>query len=99
MPIQPPLFYKGITMLSTIYNHDFETHEIEEIILKMANLRNAVANGEGEKERAKLHYAIERFCMGDREVKNIGHLYPIYKEMAETIKPTWTFYEMNKGVL
>ena len=37
--------------------------------------------------------------MGDNEVKNIGHLYPIYKEMAETIKPTWTFYEMNKGVL
>ena len=86
-------------MFITIWDHEFNHHEIEEIILKMANLRNAVAEGKGEKERAKLHYAIERFCMGDDEIKNIGHLYPIYKDMAETIKPTWTFYEMNKGVL
>ena len=86
-------------MFITIWDHEFDLHEIEEIILKMANLRNAVAEGKGEKERAKLHYAIERFCMGDDEIKNIGHLYPIYKDMAETIKPTWTFYEMNKGVL
>ena len=93
----------GIIMLSTVYTHGFNRHEVNDLLLKMANLQTAIAEDRGgEIERAKLHYAIERFCAKDHmqpDMKNIGQLYPIYKDMATTLKPTWTFWETHKGVM
>ena len=95
----------GIVMLTTIYTHGFSRHEVNEILLDMANLKDAIQTGKGGQiERAKLHYAIERFCSysidGDEvnyELKNIGDLYSVYKEQADIIKPTFDYWQNQKG--
>ena len=106
LPIFNPHFYMGIVMLTTIYTHGFSRHEVNEILLDMASLKDAIQTGRGGQiERAKLHYAIERFCSysidGDAvnyELKNIGDLYSVYKEGAEYMKPTFEYWQKQRGV-
>jgi len=89
-----------IIMLSTVYTHGFNRHEVNDLLLKMANLQDAIAKDRGgEIERAKLHYAIERFCAKDHmqpDMKNIAELHPIYEVMASILKPTHDYWEKQK---
>ena len=90
----------GIVMLQTIYTHGFNRHEVNDFLLRMAELKDALKIGDGVIERCKLHYAIERFCAPNQEpnsIRHIGNLYPIYEAQAEMLKPTFEYWNRQES--
>ena len=73
------------------------------MLKRMADLKEAIKKGKrGNKQRAYLHYAIERFCSYSYEedgikinygLENIGDLYTIYKQQKKYIQPTFDHYQ------
>ena len=95
-----PTFYMGIVMLQTIYTHGFNRHEVNDFLLRLAELKDALKIGDGVIERCKLHYAIERFCAPNQEpnsIRHIGNLYPIYEAQAEMLKPTFEYWNRQES--
>ena len=86
-----------------LITHGFNEFQIQEIVRKMADLRDAktgLFSELGETEtRAKLHYAIEYMSGSDsNRIENIGDLFPIYLKMGNRIRPTYLHNRSKKGV-
>ena len=86
-----------------LITHGFNEFQIQEIVRKMADVRDAktgLYSELGETEtRAKLHYAIEYMTdsASDR-IENIGDLYTMYLALAERLKNTFRHNQAKKGV-
>ena len=83
-----------------LITHGFNEFQIQEIVRKMADLRDAKTGLYSETEmRAKLHYAIEYMTGSDSDrIENIGDLFPIYLKMGNRIRPTYLHNKSKKGV-
>ena len=83
-----------------LITHGFNEFQIQEIVRKMADLRDAKLGSYSETEtRAKLHYAIEYMTDHDfARIENIGDLFPIYLKMGNRIRPTYLHNRSKQGV-
>ncbi len=83
-----------------LITHGFNEFQIQEIVRKMADLRDAKLGSYSETEtRAKLHYAIEYMTDPDSDrIENIGDLYTMYLALAERLKNTFRHNQAKKGV-
>ena len=83
-----------------LITHGFNEFQIQEIVRKMADLRDAKTGLYSETEmRAKLHYAIEYMSDSDSDrIENIGDLFPIYLKMGNRIRPTYLHNRSKQGV-
>ena len=83
-----------------LITHGFNEFQIQEIVRKMADLRDAKTGLYSETEmRAKLHYAIEYMSDSDSDkIENIGDLYTMYLALAERLKNTFRHNQAKKGI-
>ena len=83
-----------------LITHGFNEFQIQEIVRKMADLRDAKLGSYCETEtRAKLHYAIEYMTDHDfARIENIGDLFLVYSKMRTRIRPTYLHNKSKQGV-
>ena len=82
-----------------LITHGFNEFQIQEIVRKMADVRDAKKYPDlNEIEvRAKLHYAIEYMTGSNSDkIGHIGDLFPIYKALADRIEPTYRHNERKE---
>ena len=84
-----------------LITHGFNEFQIQEIVRKMADVRDAKLDSRLDRTvtRAKLHYAIEYMTDPDSDrIENIGDLYTMYLALAERLKNTFRHNRSKKGV-
>ena len=83
-----------------LITHGFNEFQIQEIVRKMADLRDAKLGSYSETEtRAKLHYAIEYMTDHDfARIENIGDLFLVYSKIRTRIIPTYLHNKSKQGV-
>lgn len=83
-----------------LITHGFNEFQIQEIVRKMADVRDAKLDPRLDRTvtRAKLHYAIEYMTDSDSsKIENIGDLYTMYLALAERLKNTFRHNQAKKG--
>ena len=87
-----------------LITHGFDEFQIQEIVRKMADVRDAKLDPRLDRTvtRALLHYAIEYMTDSDsNKIGNIGDLYTMYLALAERLKGTFRHNrskKLKKGV-
>ena len=84
-----------------LITHGFNEFQIQEIVRKMADVRDAKLDPRLDRTvtRAKLHYAIEYMTDSDStRIENIGDLYTMYLALAERLKNTFRHNQAKKGM-
>ena len=84
-----------------LITHGFNEFQIQEIVRKMADVRDAKLDSRLDRTvtRAKLHYAIEYMTDSDSsKIENIGDLYTMYLALAERLKNTFRHNRAKKGM-
>ena len=98
---QPPFLIEVFIMneldRTVLYSHGFRNSEVQEILLWMAELRDAKEERHADRDffsdtycRNKIFYLIERFTSNrENRLRHIGMLHPIYKLLADYTEPRY----------